>query len=135
MGCMIDFSEEELIFSALFHDLGKMGDGKHQSYITQTDKWRREKLGEIYSINPETGFMLIQDRSLYTLQSFGIQMTEVEYLAIKTHDGLYDDTNKPYLISFNPDAKMRTNLPYILSQADYIAYKVEYDTWNQNKGN
>ena len=31
------FTIEELVFSAINHDLGKMGDEEHESYIPQTD--------------------------------------------------------------------------------------------------
>lgn len=133
MGAKIDFTDEELVFSALNHDLGKMGFKGEPNYIPQTDKWRQEKLGEAYGNNPKLPFMLIQDRSLFLLQSKGIQLSEKEYLAIKLHDGLYDDVNKPYYISFNPDSKMRTNLPHVLHQADFLASKVEYDTWKSKK--
>ena len=37
------FTVEELIFSAINHDLGKMGDEEQDSYIPQTDKWRKDK--------------------------------------------------------------------------------------------
>tara|TARA_R100001591_G_scaffold13436_2_gene19471 strand:+ start:1026 stop:1481 length:456 start_codon:yes stop_codon:yes gene_type:complete len=43
MGGTIDFTEEELVFAALFHDLGKIGDGEKENYIPQTDKWRQDK--------------------------------------------------------------------------------------------
>jgi hypothetical protein len=40
-GCdMSTFTIEELVFSALNHDLGKMGDEEQESYIPQTDNWR-----------------------------------------------------------------------------------------------
>ena len=45
---MSTFTMEELVFSAINHDLGKMGDENHESYIPQDDKWRRDKLGEDY---------------------------------------------------------------------------------------
>ena len=47
---MTTFTKEELVFSAINHDLGKMGDSEHESYIPQTDKWRKEKLGEDYIV-------------------------------------------------------------------------------------
>ena len=50
------FTIEELVFSAINHDLGKMGDEDNASYIPQTDKWRREKLGEEYMFNKEVPF-------------------------------------------------------------------------------
>lgn len=134
MGATIDFTDEELVFTALNHDLGKLGAEGKPYYLPQTDKWRQDKLGELYTHNSDLSYMLIQDRSLFTLQQNGIQVNEKEYLAIKLHDGLYDDVNKPYYLSFNPDSKLRTNLVYILHQADFLASKIEYDTWKQSGG-
>ena len=68
MGGTIDFTDEELVFSAIFHDLGKLGDGDTHNYEVQTDKWRQDKLFEKYTYNPDLPFMLIPDRSLYILQ-------------------------------------------------------------------
>ena len=134
MGAEIDFTDEELVFAALNHDLGKIGAKGTPGYLPQTDQWRKDKLGEVYVINRDLSFMLIQDRSLFTLQQYGISMSEKEYLAIKLHDGLYDDVNKPYYISFNPDSKFRTNIVYILHQADFLASKIEYDKWKNEGG-
>lgn len=134
MGATVDFTDEELVFAALNHDLGKIGGKGTPGYLPQTDKWRQDKLGELYTINKELSFMLIQDRSLFLLQQSGISMTEKEYLAIKLHDGLYDEANKSYYISFNPDSKFRTNIVYILHQADFLASKIEYDRW-KSEGN
>ena len=50
------FTKEELVFSAINHDLGKMGDSEHESYIPQTDQWRRDKLGEDYMFNKKLAF-------------------------------------------------------------------------------
>jgi len=129
MGSTIDFTDEELVFSALNHDVGKIGYKNQPNYLPQTDQWRKDKLGEIYTHNSELSFMLIQDRSLFLLQKNKIEMSEKEFLAIKLHDGLYDDVNKPYYLSFNPDSKLRTNLVHILHQADFLASKIEYDRW------
>lgn len=129
MGSTIDFTDEELVFTALNHDLGKIGAADQPYYLPQTDAWRKDKLGELYTHNKQLSYMLVQDRSLFILQQNSITVSEKEYLAIKLHDGLYDDVNKPYYISFNPDSKLRTNLPHILHQADFLASKIEYDTW------
>ena len=130
-GAIIDFTDEELAFAAINHDLGKVGDTGIAGYIEQTDKWRRDKLQEFFTNNKELPFMLMQDRSLYLLQKYGISMSENEYFAIRLHDGIYDDANKAYFISHNPDSKFRTNIVYILHQADFMASKVEYDRWKQ----
>jgi len=134
MGTEQDFSDEELVFTALNHDLGKLGLPGQPGYVQQTDKWRQDKLGEMYGNNTALSFMLIQDRSLFLLQQAGIKLSEKEFLAIKLHDGLYDDVNKPYYMSFNPESKLRTNLVYILHQADFLASKIEYDRWKQQGG-
>lgn len=126
-GAKISFTDEELAFSAIMHDLGKIGDGTSAGYIEQDDKWRKDKLGERYKNNTDLDFMLMQDRSLFLLQKFGIQCSMNEYIAIRVHDGLYDDTNKPYYISYKPESKFKTNLPLILHQADLAASKIELD--------
>ena len=124
---MSTFTEEELVFSAINHDLGKMGDEEHESYIPQTDKWRKEKLGEDYMFNKQVPFASVPDRGLFMLQSHGIQYTFNEMLAIQTHDGLYDEGNKKYLHTFMPEQKPRTSLPFILHQADLMAARIEFE--------
>jgi len=121
------FTNEELVFSALNHDLGKMGDEENESYIPQTDKWRREKLGEDYMFNTQVPFASVPDRGLFMLQSHGIQYTFNEMVAIQTHDGLYDDANKKYLMAFMPEQKPRTSLPFIIHQADLMAARIEFE--------
>ena len=124
---MSTFTIEELVFSAINHDLGKMGDEENESYIPQTDKWRREKLGEDYMFNKQVPFSSVPDRGLFMLQSHGVQYTFNEMLAIQTHDGLYDEANKKYLFAFQPEQKPRTSLPYILHQADLMAARIEFE--------
>ena len=120
------FTKEELIFSAINHDLGKMGDEEHESYIPQTDKWRQDKLGEDYTFNTKLAFASVPDRGLYMLQSHGIQYSFNEMVAIQTHDGLYDEANKKYLMTYLPEQKFRNPLPLILHQADLMASYIEF---------
>jgi hypothetical protein len=121
------YTMEELIFSAINHDLGKMGDETQEAYIPQTDQWRKEKLGEDYAFNNKLEFMSVPDRGLYLLTSNGISFTKNEMLAIKLHDGLYDDSNKPYLMSWLPETKPRTSLIFIIHQADLMAARIEFE--------
>ena len=134
MGGDVDYTEEELVFSALFHDLGKVGEVNTPSYIPQTDKWRQDKLHEMYTPNGNLDFMLVPDRSLFTLQEFGIKVSKNEYLAIKLHDGVFSDANKPYFFSNNPNSRMKTSIVNVLHSADFLASKVEYDIWRRNGG-
>jgi hypothetical protein len=121
------YTTEELVFSALNHDLGKMGDEENESYIPQDDKWRKEKLGEDYKFNDKIPFASVPDRGLYLLQSHGIQYTFNEMITIQTHDGLYDEANKKYLMTYMPEQKPRTSLPYIVHQADLMAARIEFE--------
>ena len=135
MGGTIDFTEEELVFSALFHDLGKIGDGDLPNYIPQNDKWRQDKLSEVYTYNPDLDFMLIPDRSLFILQKFGVKVNQKEFLAIRCHDGVFDKANEAYFFSNVESSRQKTSIVSILHSADFLASKVEYDMWKRSGGN
>lgn len=125
------FSVEELAFSALHHDLGKLGfpgDG-YNKYIVNQSEWHRKNQGKMYNVNPIIPFSLIQHQSLFILQKYNIQVSWNEYLGIMTHDGLYDEVNRPYYLASSPESRMRTNLPKILHQADLMASQFEYERW------
>ena len=126
-GAEQNYTTEELVFSALNHDLGKMGDSEHESYIPQTDQWRKDKLGEDYMHNKQIAFASIPDRGLFLLQEHDVKYTFNEMVAIQTHDGLYDPANEKYLKSWMPETKPRTSLPFILHQADMMAARVEFE--------
>lgn len=134
MGGNIDFTDEQLVFSALFHDLGKIGDGEQPNYIPQTDKWRQDKLSEMYTYNPDLQFMLIPDRSLFILQKFGIKVDQKEFLGIRCHDGVFDKANEAYFFSNVESSRQKTSIISILHTADFLASKVEYDIWKNNGG-
>jgi len=121
------YTKEELVFSALNHDLGKIGDDENESYIEQDDKWRREKLGEDYKFNNKLSFASVPDRGLFLLQDNNIKYTFNEMITIQTHDGLYDEGNKKYLMSYTPEQKPRTSLPFIIHQADLMAARIEFE--------
>ena len=121
------FTREELVFSAINHDLGKLGlDGKPR-YIPNDSEWHVKNQGANYKPNAELPFLPVQDNSLFILQSAGIQLSVNEYIAIKIHDGLYDDGNKAYLISGQNESKLRSSLALILHQADMLASRVEWE--------
>lgn len=128
----IDFTDDELIFCALNHDIGKFGTYEHESYIDQDSDWH-SKRGEVYKHNPQVPFLKINHRSLFLFQDIGVKLTENEYLTILIHDGLYDEGNKSYWISFSEDYKLRSNLPYIVHQADLMAARIEGDLVKRSK--
>ena len=86
-GAKIDFTDEEMIFSALHHDLGKVGDLEHDYYIPCESEWHRKNQGSIFVHNPKLQFMSVTDRALFLLQHFEIPMSEQEYLGLTLTDG------------------------------------------------
>jgi hypothetical protein len=125
LGATIDFTKEELVFAAVCHDLGKIGTEEAEQYIHNPSDWHRKNLGKLYTNNPINAFMTVPDRSLKLLADRGIHVSQNEWFGIKLHDGLYEEANKPYYINFNPESSLRTNLPYILHQADLAASRIE----------
>ena len=129
-GANMNHTQEELIFAALNHDLGKIGTEEAEQYIINPSEWHRKNQGKIYTNNPINSFMTVPDRSLKLLSDRGIRVSDNEWFGIKLHDGMYEESNKPYYVNYNPESALRTNLPYILHQAYMMASKVEKDIIN-----
>jgi hypothetical protein len=80
-GATINFTNEELVFAALHHDLGKVGDLEHDYYIPQESDWHL--------------------------------------------------SNEKYYKGYNPDFGLRSNIAYILHQADMMATHIESNQWER----
>lgn len=126
-----NYTKEELLFAAMHHDLGKLGmpgvggDG----YVLNKSEWHRKNQGKEFEVNENLPHALIQDRSIFLLQYYGIKMSWNEFLTIRIHDGVYDDANKQYYISFNLNSKLRNNMPVIVHHADMMASRFEFERW------
>ena len=132
-GAIINFSDEELIFAAMHHDLGKVGDMNKDYYIPQESEWHRKNQGSIFSHNSELQYMTVTDRAIYLLNQFGITMTEWEYVGLRLTDGLYEEANKKYYINYGKGNSLKSNIAYILHQADSMATHIEYDEWENSQ--
>ena len=130
-GAMINFTDEEMIFAAMHHDLGKVGDLDQDYYIPQDSEWHRKNRGEIFKHNPNLQYMTVTDRAIYLLNHFGIKMSQWEYIGLKLTDGMYEEGNKTYYMSYNPDWSLKSNIAYILHQADMMATHIEFDEWQR----
>lgn len=131
---MSGYTLQELLFAAYHHDLGKAGfpgEG-NENYIPNESEWHRKNQGKIYTYNPNLPFTMVPDLSIYLLQYYNIALSWNEYLAIRIHDGMYDDANKPYYVSRNKDSKLKTNMQVILHHADHMAAMIEYDKIKSN---
>jgi len=94
--CSGKYDDPTLAFVGLFHDLGKAGTGTKDLYVPEPSDWHREKLGQLYQVNPDLQYMSTGERSLFNLQRYNIELSNDEYLAIKLNDGQYVDENRSY---------------------------------------
>ena len=125
-GAKVDnYTKEEVIFVAMHHDLGKVGDLENDYYIPNESEWHRKNQGKIYNHNPKLQYMTVPDRAIWLLSQFDIKLSEAEYLGIKLTDGLYDKANERYFISYLEENQLTWNLPHIVHQADLMASKIE----------
>jgi hypothetical protein len=133
---MSGYTEEELMFAAMHHDLGKVGfpgEG-NEVYQVETSDWHRKNQNKMYRHNENIPFTMVPDLSIWLLQEYDVKMSWNEYQAIKIHDGMYDDANKPYYVARSAQAKLKTNLPIILHHADHMAAQIEFERWrNKDK--
>ena len=132
-GATINFTDEELIFAAMHHDLGKVGDLEHDYYVPNESEWHRKNQGAIYTHNKELQHMTVTDRAIFLLGHFRIPMSESEYIGLRLTDGMYEEANKAYYISYQPERQLRSNIAYILHQADMMATHIEYDEWKRSE--
>jgi hypothetical protein len=124
-----DYDRETVIFTALHHDLGKVGNADESWYIPNDSQWHIENQGKVYKTNPSMHWMNLNDRTFWMLNHFGITISEIEYLGIKLTDGLYDDGNKPYFIAYGADNALKSSLPFVMHQADIMAARFENERW------
>ena len=110
------------------YTMGFPGEG-NETYIPNDSEWHRKNMGKMYKVNPNNQFTLVNDLSIWLLQHYGIEISWNEMLGIKLTDGLYDENNKPYFMSRTADSKLKTNLGYVMHQADCMAARIEFEMW------
>ena len=111
--------KDSLIIGSLFHDLGKVGyESEGSDYYLPGDRWRAEKLGEMYSHNKSIQYMSVPNRGLWLCQHFGLSLTVDETLAILLNDGFFPTENKAYILK-DP------LLAHVVMTADYISTRQE----------
>jgi len=124
-GGNINFTNEEMLFAAIHHDLGKLGDGNEPYYIPEDSDWHIKNRGNMYKVNPKLNWMQVSDRTFHLLNHYGIAYTENEFLGIKLANGMYDEDARPYLINYREGGALKTELPYLIHFADHFSVRVE----------
>ena len=72
---------ESIIKVVYLHQIGKT-----KMFVPQTDNWLREKRGQYYEFKDDLKPIKVSERSIYFINKFGIELTEVEYSAILNYD-------------------------------------------------
>lgn len=123
-GFQPDYTKEEMIFSAIFHNFGKIGDEKHDYYIKETSDWYKKTYGRVYKINPEISYMKVTDRSLFLLNREGVIYTQNEFYGIKLSHGIYDKSTESYFVNYSKDFTLNTHLHIVLNQASLASTNI-----------
>ena len=133
-GVKVDFTDEELLFAAFHHDLGKLGTRENGPlYKAETSDWHRKNQNSMFKHNGELHFMDVTHRALWLLNQYDIKYNEKEMLGIMLADGLYNDATKPYFISYREEFRLKTDLPYVLHWADHMSCRQENKEWEDSK--
>ena len=88
---------DSILKVSLFHEIGKVGDLEIPLLINQDSDWHREKLGQMYKYNENIQKSSISHRSLYLLQSFNINLSQDEWIAIQLSQGSHFEENRFYV--------------------------------------
>lgn len=129
----LEYDEEAIVFCALHHDLGKIGNLEYDYYIPNESEWHRINQGKMYDYDKRLHYMTVTDRAVWLLNQFDIKMSEVEYLALRLTDGMYEEANKGYYMGFGENKNLKTNLPYLLHNADSLATRWEKEQYMFSK--
>lgn len=131
MNGWLDYTMAELVMATIHHDLWKLGIPNGEPYYEEeTSDWHKKNQGSMFKHNDKLPYMKVTDGALFILQSYGIALTHKETLAIKLSDGLYDESNKDYLMNYGK-YPIHTNLCYIVHWADHMSTTVERDGLKQ----
>jgi hypothetical protein len=84
-GGIVDFTQEELLFSAFHHDLGKLGERGNMAYKIQESEWHRKNRGDVYTWNDDISYMTHTDRTFYLLSQYDLKYSEKEFFGINEH--------------------------------------------------
>jgi hypothetical protein len=133
-GGYINFTDEELLFAAFHHDLGKLGDGAEPYYLPQTSEWHQKNKKEYFHINPKLQYFDVTDRALWLLNQYGIKYTQKEQLGIMMADGLYNEATKKYFMSYDENFQLKTELPYLIHWADHMSCRLENTEYRNATG-
>ena len=128
-----EYTKEDIIFCTLHHDLGKVGNLDQDYYVPNESEWHRINQGKMYNYNEKLHYMSVTDRTIWLLNYFDIKTSELEFIAFRLADGMYEEANKAYLKGYGEDKNLKTNLPILIHNADMLATRWEKEQYMFSK--
>lgn len=125
IGGVVDATQDEIMFAAMHHDLGKLGDEDGPFYIRETDQYWIDK-GANFKSNSDVQQMPSRDRTVYLLNKYGVKYTKKELIGMQMADGMFDPANDAYFKG-NAIFPHKTSIGYIVHWADWMACIAEKD--------
>lgn len=116
------YTIDELVFSALTCEIGKLGTNDEPFFLKNDNSWEVEKRGLLYKYNPKYTNFKYSDGSIFLLQSSGITLSENEFMAIKLYGSVCDEENSHY---YRFENQPKSNLFRILNQAREIVLNIK----------
>lgn len=121
-----DCTEQEVIFAAMHHDLGKLGTLEAPFYEVENDMYWIEQ-GYTYKVRDDVIRMDTFDRSIFLLNAYGIPYSQKEMIGIKMANGMFDQSAKWYFEGGGPFSPIGCNIGYLVHWADWMCTRAESD--------
>ena len=94
-------------------------------YVANDSDWHIKNRGEYFKRNEAVPFMAITDRGFFTMNQYGISLSDKEWFGIKLTDGVYDEDNEKYYKVYDTSKYLRYTIQYILHWADHMSTVIE----------
>lgn len=104
----LEIPKDSIAIVCLFFDFGLVGSPGKPLIVFNDSEWSVNKTGQLYKFSQENDFMLVEDRNLFLMQKYGIQLTREEFVSMKFTSRRRYDWGKSYHIE---------RLPFLLTTA------------------
>ena len=123
------YTMEELIFSALCHDLYKIGflpkDGGSK-YTPNTNVWKQKNYGQMYEFSSKgLNSLPPEEATMFLLSKYDIKCSKNEVIGIKCANGKFSKHWDDFFPDYSPMLAQETNLHIVIHQADFMSSIIE----------
>lgn len=99
-------NKSSIALVCLFFDFGMVGKPGAPLIVLNDSEWSVNKTGQLYKFSQDDDYMLVEDRNLFLMQKYGIELSRDEFVAMKFTSRRRFDWGKSYKVE---------KLPFILT--------------------